>query len=207
MPPASAKRPTTGMRARPVPAAFDRDAACPLLSNQPATQTPFAWLRRNPAWVPLTSWKAAIIRSWVSRVGESQPPAQPNAPATLSITAPIAPSRTGTPTLVSRAALNQNGFIFSTRISDRWDCCGYARSFSPGSLTFATCNRLFRIAARLKLLRLMAQLYVGNRPTLKRIVRVIRRFVVQSRDRLPRALRQQFSGPLGSDARVWNWNL
>src|SRR3981081_4081531 len=168
MPPASEKRPTPATRPGLKTAVFDSAVACPLLSNQPVTQTPFAWLRRKPAWVPLTSWKAAIIRSWVSRVGESQPPAYPTAPAPLSTPAPIAPSRKGAPGLVSRAALNQNGFIFSTRISDRWDCCGYARSFSPGSLTFATRNRLFQIAARLKLLRLMAQLYVGNRPNIEK---------------------------------------
>ena len=75
MPPASAKRPTTGTRPGLKTAAFDSAAACPLLSNQPVTQTPFAWLRRKPAWAPLASWKAAIIRSWVSRIGESQPPA------------------------------------------------------------------------------------------------------------------------------------
>src|SRR5580700_10461553 len=62
--------------------------------------------------MPLASWKAAIIRSWVSRTGESQPPAQANAPATLSITAPIAPSRTSTPALPAGPAPNQNGFIF-----------------------------------------------------------------------------------------------
>jgi hypothetical protein len=45
-------------------------------------------------------------------------------------------------------------------------------------MTFATCNRFFLIAARLKRLRLMAQLYVGKRPISKGIERVIRRFVV-----------------------------
>src|SRR5580700_12186814 len=62
--------------------------------------------------MPLASWKAAIIRSWVSRTGESQPPAQANAPATLSITAPIAPSRTSTPALLTGPAPTQDGFIF-----------------------------------------------------------------------------------------------
>src|SRR5258708_17339263 len=57
----------------------------------------------------LASWKAAIIRSWVSRDGAPTPA---NAAPTLSITAPIAPSRTGTPTSVASAALNQNGFLF-----------------------------------------------------------------------------------------------
>src|SRR5229473_2325884 len=110
--PASAKRPTTGIRPGLKTAAFDKPAACPLLSNQPVTQTPLAWLRRKPAWVPLASSKAAIIRSWVSRDGDSQPPTPANAPPTLSITAAIAPSRMGTPTLVAWAALNQNGFMF-----------------------------------------------------------------------------------------------
>src|SRR6202790_137479 len=63
--------------------------------------------------MPLASWKAAIIRSWVSRTGESQPPTQANAPATLSITAPIAPSRTSTAALLAGPAPNQNGFIFN----------------------------------------------------------------------------------------------
>ena len=39
-------------------------------------------------------------------------PTPANAAATLSITAAIAPSRTGTPTLVTRAALNQSGLLF-----------------------------------------------------------------------------------------------
>src|SRR5258707_13049918 len=112
MPPASAKRPTTGTRPGLKTAAFGKPAACPLVSNQPGTQTPLAWLRRKPAWVPLASSKAAIIRSWVSRDGDSQPPTPANAPPTLSITAAIAPSRMGTPTLVAWAALNQNGFMF-----------------------------------------------------------------------------------------------
>jgi hypothetical protein len=41
------------------------------------------------------SRKAAIVRSWVSRHGAPTPA---NAAPTLSITAAIAPSRTGTPT-------------------------------------------------------------------------------------------------------------
>ena len=57
----------------------------------------------------LASWKAAIIRSWVSRDGAPTPA---NAAPTLSITAAIAPSRTVTPTLVTRAALNQSGLLF-----------------------------------------------------------------------------------------------
>src|SRR6266403_3164354 len=43
----------------------------------------------------LASWKAAIIRSWVSRDGAPTPA---NAAPTLSNTAAIAPSRTGAPT-------------------------------------------------------------------------------------------------------------
>jgi len=39
-------------------------------------------------------------------------PAPANAAPTLSITAAIAPSRTVTPTLVTRAALNQSGLLF-----------------------------------------------------------------------------------------------
>jgi hypothetical protein len=57
----------------------------------------------------LASRKAAIVRSWVSRDGAPTPA---NAAPTLSITAAIAPSRTGTPTLVTRATLNQNGLLF-----------------------------------------------------------------------------------------------
>src|ERR1700704_5310318 len=48
MPPASANRPTTGTRPGLKTAAFESAAASPLLSNQPVTQTPFAWLRREP---------------------------------------------------------------------------------------------------------------------------------------------------------------
>ena len=71
----------------------------------------------------------------------------------------------------------------------------------------ATCNRLFQISSKTKMFEIEPQLYVRKSPVSKGIGTVIRRFVVQSRDRLPRPLRQQFSGPLGSDARVWNWNL
>src|ERR1700680_729260 len=71
---------------------------------------------------------------------------------------------------------------YSTRMSDGWDYCGCARTFWPGSLTSATCNRLFLIAARLKRLRLTAQLYVGKRPNSKGIGRPIRRFVVSEDD-------------------------
>ena len=39
-------------------------------------------------------------------------PKPANAAPTLSITAAIAPSRIGTPTLVTRAALNQSGLLF-----------------------------------------------------------------------------------------------
>ncbi len=42
MPPANAIRPTTGMRPCAKSAAFETDAAFPLLSNQPVPQTPFA---------------------------------------------------------------------------------------------------------------------------------------------------------------------
>src|SRR5258708_31269149 len=101
MPPASAKRPTTGIRPGLKTAAFDKPAACPLLSNQPVTQTPLAWLRRKPAWVPFASSKAALLRSCVSRDGDSQPPTPADAPPTLRITAAIPPHRLATPPLLS----------------------------------------------------------------------------------------------------------
>jgi hypothetical protein len=44
--------------------------------------------------------------------GRDGAPAPATAAPTLRITAAIAPSRTGTPTLVTRAALNQSGLPF-----------------------------------------------------------------------------------------------
>src|ERR1700740_79841 len=45
---------------------------------------------------------------------------------------------------------------------------------------FVTCNRLARIAVRLRGSRPSSQLYVGKRPTSEGIGRVIRRFVVMA---------------------------
>jgi hypothetical protein len=45
---------------------------------------------------------------------------------------------------------------------------------------FVTCNRLVRIAVRLRGSRPPSQLYVGKRPTSEGIGRVIRRFVVMA---------------------------
>ncbi len=70
-----ANRPVTGTRPIAKTAAFDSRLASPSLANDPAMQTPFAWLRRKPGCRPATRWNVSMIRPWVSSPGESHPPA------------------------------------------------------------------------------------------------------------------------------------
>ncbi len=93
MPPASAKRPVTGVLPGLKTSALERRTPAPLLSKVPAMQTPLAWLRRNPGCGPLTCWNVSMIRVWVSAPGWNQPPVQAKSAATPATIAPIRPSR------------------------------------------------------------------------------------------------------------------
>ena len=62
-------RPSTGVRPGANTAAFDNSLPLPLLSNQPATATPLAWLVRNPGCRPKALLKPSRKTRGVNRGG------------------------------------------------------------------------------------------------------------------------------------------
>src|SRR5690242_18982142 len=84
MPPANEKRPSTGTRPGWNTIAFENRAPFPLLTKNPETPRPLAWLRRNPAWTPFTYSNPPMNRAGVRARGVNHPPRYANPPATTT---------------------------------------------------------------------------------------------------------------------------
>src|SRR5262245_11836177 len=106
LPPARAKRPTTGTRPGRKTTALESRAPPPFDSKTPLAQTPLAWLRRKPGCEPLTCSNVSMKRSGVSARGVSHPPVYANAtptPATIAATSASRP-RLAAPPLARRCS-------------------------------------------------------------------------------------------------------
>src|ERR1700761_2057479 len=117
LPPAPENRPITGVRPWAKTVAFDNSAPLPLLSNQPATDTPLAWLVRYPRCRPKALLKASRNACGVNREGPIQLIAVSTAAASTAKKAPTTAAPRSRSRRAGNSAIDQLPSPSSRRLS------------------------------------------------------------------------------------------
>ena len=121
LPPAAENRPSTGVRPGANTAAVDNSLPLPLLSNQPATATPLAWLVRYPECRPNALLKTSRNACGVSRDGPIQLIAVSNAAASAARKAPTAAAPRSRSRRPSVRPSSSSLRLFTTIVEHRFD--------------------------------------------------------------------------------------